>query len=69
LKLINNEERREKGHLYKKTKREDIQWLIYFHYRERERERERERAGKENILGRKEGRADKNEREADLKQK
>jgi hypothetical protein len=52
LKLINNEERREKGHLYKKTKREDIQWLIYFHYRERERER----AGKENILGRKEGR-------------
>jgi hypothetical protein len=40
LKLINNEEKREKGHLYKKTKREDIQWLIYFHYRERERERE-----------------------------
>jgi hypothetical protein len=38
LKLINNEEKREKGHLYKKTKREDIQWLIYFHYRERERE-------------------------------
>jgi hypothetical protein len=54
LKLINNEEKREKGHLYKKTKREDIQWLIYFHYRERERERERESGERKYI--RKEGR-------------